>query len=153
MQRLDDIMSQNYFVVFMGRYESYEGKMEKYTNLKYNSVFLGFCVDILSRLEHCDIYLNPYRKGGGSSCVEAMFLGKPVITIDYGDVATNAGKSFVVEDYDTMFEVLERYRTDRVYYDEMSQIAEKRASELMDDTGAFEKAIAEFERREKRKNE
>lgn len=153
LQRLNEIMVQNYFVVFMGRYESYEGKMEKYTKLKRNSVFLGFCVDILSRLEHCDIYLNPYRKGGGSSCVEAMFLGKPVITIDYGDVATNAGELFLVGDYDTMFEVLERYRTDRVHYEEMSQIAEKRASELMDDTGAFEKAIAEFERREKEKYE
>jgi predicted O-linked N-acetylglucosamine transferase (SPINDLY family) len=31
-----------------------------------------------------DIYINPTRRGGGTSAVEALSKGIPVITVNYG---------------------------------------------------------------------
>lgn len=151
LNRLESIVEQGYFIVFMGRYETYDKKMERYPLIKKYSLFLGFCSDVLAILECCDIYINPYRKGGGSSCVEAMYMHKPVISIDYGDVATNAGNDFLVRDYDEMFKLLTCYKTDQSFYEEKSKKARERAELLLDGTGAFEKAILEFERREREK--
>ena len=151
LNRLESIVEQGYFLVFMGRYETYDKKMKRYPLIKKHSLFLGFCSDVLAILECCDIYINPYRKGGGSSCVEAMYMYKPVISIDYGDVATNAGADFLVKDYDEMFKLLTCYKTDQLFYEEQSKKARERAELLLDGTGAFEKAILEFERREREK--
>ena len=126
--------------------------MEGYPLMKKHSIYLGFCSDVLSILENCDIYLNPYRKGGGSSCVEAMYMGKPVISIDFGDVSTNVGDDFLVKDYDEMIDLLAHYKEDILFYEKQSEKARKRAELLLDETGSFEEAVIEFERREREKN-
>lgn len=152
LNQLEKIVEQGYFVVFMGLYETYDKKMEGYPLMKKHSIYLGFCSDVLAILENCDIYLNPYRKGGGSSCVEAMYMGKPVISIDFGDVSTNVGDDFLVKDYDEMFDLLAHYKEDILFYEKQSEKARKRAELLLDETGSFEEAVIEFERREREKN-
>lgn len=109
--------------------------------------FLGFTHDILSWLEICDLYVNPHRQGGGTSAVEALFKGIPVVTTAYGDVATNVGKDFLTESYDTMPKLIQKYKTDSIFYKQMSERARKRAEILLDTKSEFLRIIREFENR------
>lgn len=94
-----------------------------------------------------DIYVNPKRRGGGTSCVEAMSIGKPAVTLDYGDVAVNAGEDFLVESYQEMQTMIERYSVDKEYYNEQSEKAKKRAEILLNAEGAFVDVVNEFTKR------
>ena len=102
----------------------------------------------MSYFEICDLYINPHRKGGGTSCVEAMYKGLPVVTDDYGDVATNAGEVFVVgSDYSNFPSVVLKYYEDKEFYKKQQQLAISRANKLLNAEGEFVKAIDEFKRR------
>lgn len=49
----------------------------------------------------CDIFLNPFREGGGTSGAEAVLDGLAVVTLDWGDVATIIGPSRGCADQET----------------------------------------------------
>lgn len=150
MQMLDDILSEErFFTVFIGTFDHYENiDGEKYPNLKKQSMYMGFCQDILSRMECCDLYVNPIRKGGGTSGVEALFKGLPVVTTNYGDVAVNSGETFWVKDYEEMKLRVRQYERDKQFYRKQSYQAIERAKVLLDTDGEFVKIIQEMERRE-----
>lgn len=65
LEMLEQLLRGNMHVVFWGKFGTYRERMERFPNLKEKSSYLGFCEDILSRLELCDLYINPKRKGGG----------------------------------------------------------------------------------------
>lgn len=136
-------------IVFLGRFDTYDRMVSKYPAVKEHSKFLGFCDDILSRMEHIDLYVNPIRKGGGTSCVEAMSKGVPVVTVNYGDVSVNVGDAFCVESYDEMKTTIIKYMTDKSFYAKMSACAIKRTEILLDTEGAFVKILEEADAREK----
>ena len=121
-------------------------KLSKFKKI-YNNI--GYCDDILSRIENCDLYVNPTRKGGGTSCVEAMYKGLPVVSVNYGDVAVNAGDEFCVSDYEEMKKQIMKYYTDKEYYSKMSTKAKERVKILLDTESEFERIIREVELREK----
>lgn len=146
---LEEIMQDNMHLGFIGAFNAYENCIQKYPKLKTHSSYLGFCKDILSRLEVCDLYVNPTRKGGGTSCVEAMFMGIPVVSTRYGDVAINAGEDFLVEDYAQMKEKIMRYYTDKEFYNEMSKKAKQRADVLLDTETEFMRIMSEVNNRER----
>lgn len=148
LQMLDDIIEPDMHVVFLGRFNSYEASMDWFSKLKGRSSYLGFADDILSRLEVCDLYVGPRRTGGGTSVVEAMFKGLPVVVLNYGDMAVNAGEEFCVNDYKDMQKKILEYYANPEYYKEMSQKAIKRAEQLLDSETEFVKAIKEMEQRE-----
>lgn len=81
--------------------------------------------------------------------VEAMVLGKPAVTIAYGDIAVNAGGEFTVDTYEEMAEQILHYCNDKKFYAEMSEKARKRADLLLDTETAFRQIMEEYERREK----
>ena len=109
---------------------------------------MGFTDDILSRLELCDLYVAPKRVGGGTSVVEAMFKGLPVVVLNHGDMAVNAGEEFCVNDYKDMQKKILEYYANPEYYKEMSQKAVKRAEQVLDSETEFVKAIKEMEQQE-----
>lgn len=111
--------------------------------------YIGFVDNTLNYLDLCDLYINPIRRGGGTSCVEAMSLGIPVITTSYGDVAINAGESFQTDSYDTMVARLDKYIHEPKLYQEHSQLAKKRASTLLNAEASFVKVITDFQERAK----
>lgn len=86
--------------------------------------------------------------GGGTSALYSMSQGKPVVTIEYGDVALNAGSEFCVNDYSEMIRVIKRYMEDESYYDHMSAIAKNRADELTNINDNMMRQISEIENRE-----
>lgn len=150
LQTIEEVMEKDMLLGFLGRFGNYQECISKYPKLKEQSVFFGDCEDILSRMEICDLYVNPIRKGGGTSCVEAMFKGVPVVSVAYGDVAVNVGEDFLVKDYAGMQDVIKRYHDEKDFYQVMSQKAEKRAEILLDTETEFARIMAEVDKREGR---
>lgn len=150
---LEEILQGDMYVGFLGEFDKYEERMAKFPNLRAHSSYFGFCDDILSRIELCDLYINPIRKGGGTSSVEAMFQGVPVVTVDYGDVSINAGKEFCVKNYKEMQEKIFQYYRDREYYKLMSEKAKNRSEILLDTEKEFVRIMEEAEKREKQRTE
>ena len=138
---LEGILSEKIAIVFIGEFQKYETLCQKYEWFRENSYNLGWCSDILSRVELCDLYVNPERRGGGTSCVEAMYKGLPVITTEYGDVAGIVGNNFSCHDYMEMGQIIQQYVEDKEFYKKQSAIAEKLAAEYMDSETEFERCI------------
>lgn len=145
LQMLDEVLSEQVQAVFIGIDELKNSK--KYQQLQRYSYCLGFCSDVLSRLEVCDLYVNPIRKGGATSSVEALYKKKPIITTGFGDVGGVAEDIFVCQDLDDMKTQLLRYSQDKEFYNHQSVLAEKQAEKYMDSTGAFLRILEEYQRR------
>lgn len=124
-------------IVFAGYFDRYASYCEKYPELMEHSTFIGYCNDILALMEICDLYVNPKRLGGGFSIIEAFHEGKPGVTIDYGDIATAAGKLFTVNDYQEMTEIIKKYMDDKEFYQRMSEEAIAREKILTDSASAM----------------
>lgn len=105
---------------------------------------MGIVQDVLSYMELCDLYINPIRRGGGTSCVEAMSIGIPVLTTDFGDVAVNVGEQFHTDSYETMLELIQRYMTDIDFYQKQSQAAKERSAKLLNAEEAFISIVTDF---------
>lgn len=131
MEMLMETTSLGVHIVFIGRFTKYNSYGAKIKKLKDNSTYLGFQDDVLAVLELCDLYVNPKRIGGGSSAAEAMFKGLPVVTLNTGDVAVASGSDFWVNSYDEMKRIIEKYVTDKEFYDQMSKKAKQRAEILL----------------------
>ena len=95
--------------------------------------------------ECCDLYVNPKRLGGGFSIAECFQVGKPGVTIDYGDVAAAAGPDFLVKDYAEMLEVIKRYTEDKEFYQMQVAKGKQRLQVLLDGTAAMEQIMDKVE--------
>ena len=145
---LEDVLEDGMYVVFVGNFSKYQEKMYKHSKLAAQAKCLGFCRDILSRVELCDLNINPTRRGGGTSSVESLYKGIPVVSVDYGDVAINIGKDFCVSDYAEMKDQIRKYYYNRDYYEEMSRKAKERADLLLDSETEFVRIMKEVDKRE-----
>lgn len=149
LQTLEHIMDETKYVLFVGDFSAYNERVKAFPVLFKQSKAPGACNDVLSRLKVCDLYVNPKRKGGGSSVVEAMYLGKPAVSFAYGDVALNAGEEFCVDTYEEMEKQIKHYCNDKEFYTEMSEKARKRVDIFLDTERAFREIMEEYDRREK----
>ena len=131
-------------VALAGCYDKYKVKAAEIQGFTDKIVNLGFQNDMLAVLDCCDLYINPRRKGGGTSSFEAMYKGIPLITLPVGDVGLAAGPDFHVQDYDEMIQTISKYKSDRNYYEEQSRKARNRGEELMDTSKEFGKIIDEM---------
>lgn len=134
-------------VMILGEYNN-EKLPQLYGNLNNNLMCMGFCEDVLAYMENCDLYINPIRKGGGTSVVEALFKGVPAVAVDFGDVAGIAGDRFVCNSYDEMKDLIIKYYKDKDFYQEQSEYAKKLAEEWMDSDKEFIRIIDEYLRRQ-----
>ena len=137
-------MTEDMHIAFIGNFSKYNECINKFSCLKEHSTNVGFCADILSRLELCDLYVNPIRAGGGTSGVEALYKGVPVVTVAYGDVYINVGNDFCVKDYNQMQDKIRQYYEDKEYYTYMSKKAEERVAVLLDTETEFVRILNEF---------
>ncbi|MBP2315838.1 glycosyltransferase [Azospirillum soli] len=60
---------------------------------------VGHLKDIRAFYRRCHAFLNPSRQGGGGSGAYAIAEGLPVVTLDWGDVASVAGEGIPVPDW------------------------------------------------------
>ncbi len=133
----------NVFVVFISSYEFDSEKKNQYKYLYENSKSLGFQNDLLAIMDHVDLFVNPKRKGGGSSAIYSLYKGKPVVTLNYGDVAKNVGSDFYCETYSEMFDLIKKYYLDKNFYLNQSAIAKEKAL-VLTDTKIFTQTILDF---------
>lgn len=153
LKMVESALQDGMYLVFIGVFDAFSSVFERHPRLRKQAILLGYCQDILSRIELCDLYLNPIRKGGGTSCVEALFKGVPVVSVDYGDVSINVGKDFCVKDYPEMAEKIEKYYCDSDFYQEMSGKARRRSEILLNTEKEFLRIIEEMRRREEKEKE
>lgn len=132
-------------LVLVGNMKNYEQKCEEHPELKNFSTFLGYQTDVLAVAECCDLYVNPKRLGGGFSIAECFQVGKPGVTIDYGDVAAAAGPDFLVRDYAEMLEVIKRYAEDKEFYQRQVAKGKQRLQVLLDGSAAMEQIMDKVE--------
>lgn len=128
-------------LVFVGRLDNYDDWCEMYPNLKEHSSSLGMQEDVLAIVELCNLYINPYRIGGGFSLAECFSKGLPAVTINFGDVAAAAGSDFYVKNYEEMVLQIKRYIEDKQYYIEMSKKAKERVEQLTNSKAAMEEIL------------
>lgn len=147
MNMLVKALDEEMAVAVIGKFPSYKDYLQKNPKLDGKVYCLGMTSDILAWLQVCDLYVNPYRKGGGTSGVEALYQGIPVITLPYGDVSVNVGEEFWTESYETMVELIQRYKNDTDFYHTMVELAKERVERLLDTTGEFQRIIDEFKKR------
>ena len=134
----------NIQIAFMGKFDTYDEKIERFTKVKNSSINLGKQMDALAVIECCDLYVNPKRSGGGSSASEALYKGVPVVTLSSGDVSVAAGSAFWVEDYQQMKDKIIEYVIDKKFYEWKARIAKERAKKLLDSQNEFGESIKEI---------
>lgn len=117
------------------------------SELKEKLYCLGESQCFLEWIEVCDLYVNPCRRGGGTMAVMALSKGIPVVTIPYGDAAVNVGEEFWTESYDTMPDLIRRYKNDENFYHQMAEKAKERSDVLTDAESEFRRVLEEFKKR------
>lgn len=127
MDMLQKVCENGCYIIFSGIMENYNELMDKYPIVADNSLFVGYCEDILALMEICDLYVNPDRSGGGFSVIEAFSKGKPGVYLKKGDVYTAGGEAFAVDTLSDMEAQIIKYKEDREYYNSMSVVAKYRA--------------------------
>lgn len=145
LNELSEIFNYNTYIIFVGKFDTYESMIEKDSLLKENSSFLGFQDDTLAVCELADLYVNPPRTGGGSSIAEALSKGKPAVTLDFGDCSFSAGENFCVKNIEEMKNTIIKYATDSEFYKTMSKKALERNKILTNTKKALENIITSAE--------
>lgn len=140
-------VDEDIIIAFIGFFNIHV--LDKEPQLKNKSYYFEDSKELFENLEVCDLYVNPYRSGGGTSGVWALAQGKPVVTTPFGDVAANVGEDFWTESYETMSALIQRYKNDTDFYYMMSEKAKARAHILTDAENEFVHVIEEFEKRTK----
>jgi len=147
LNMLNASWEDDYFVLFLGKFDSIDSRLENYDKINA-SYTLMMVDDILAVLEVCNLYVNPIRKGGGTSSVEAMYKGIPVVTTNFGDVSVNAGEDFWVCNYTEMGKQIHRYYSEQEFYVRQSEIARRRAEILLDTESELVRIMEEYDKRE-----
>ncbi|MEY8516783.1 glycosyltransferase [Lachnospiraceae bacterium 29-84] len=147
MDMLSCAIDDDIRIAIIGAFRTCDRYIEKFPKLRNKIYCLGYTDDFLAWIEVCDLFVNPCRKGGGTSGLEALFKGVPVVTLPYGDVAVNVGKEFWTESYDTMSRLIRRYKNDTIYCNEMRKKARKRVNTLSNVAEDFQHTIHVFEQR------
>lgn len=135
--------------LLMGEYsfdkEKENSIYQKYPNLCNNMKYIGFVNDVLGHMEMADVFVSPMRRGGGTSAIEALSKGLPVLSTRFGDTMTGVGEDFLTDSYETMVELLGRYTQDKEFYEMQSQKAIERANLMLDSSTEFVKILKKFE--------
>ena len=125
------------YYVFFGEFDRFESVISKYDAVRNHFVYFGKTNDIISCLEQCNLYLNPYRIGGGMSSIEAMAVGLPAVSTSYGDGGVVVGEDFWVETVHDYKDKIIEYAADSDYYYAQANIALARGKYLQNSQEVF----------------
>lgn len=107
-----------------------------YIDLKYKDlvraskiIYVPYEKDLYSLYKICDVYVNPFRKGGGNSGAMAMKAGLAVVSLRTPlDISFFVGEEYCVSKTDFKSE-LERLLLDESYLKKQKQLMRKRIEE------------------------
>lgn len=92
--------------------------------------FLGYQDRLEEVLALVDLLVNPPGMGGGTAALLAMNEGKPIVTLNQGDVAAFAGEEFVCGGLEEYPALIRKYIEEPVFYRKKSGLAGQRAGEM-----------------------
>ncbi len=148
LEMMESILTQtNTFFLTIGEFDR-QTKFAQYPHVLDKSIYLEYTHKLLAVCNLVDLYINPPREGGGTSAIYAMSAGKPIVTLDYGDVYKNCGAEFAVKSITEMASQINRYVEDAAYYARMSELASRRAKEYENVEKNIAEMIATLETRE-----
>jgi glycosyltransferase involved in cell wall biosynthesis len=93
---------------------------------------LGYQEELPEIIGIADLFLNPPRNGGGTSALISLYAGVPVVTLPDGDVAGNVGKDFICRDRQEMVATINRYLSDKEFYQRQKEIGLEYTNKLTD---------------------
>lgn len=147
-EELSKLHDENIVVIIIGVYGKGEYVSRKYGN-KIRLIDLGPQEDVIGILKNMDLCINPVRKGGATSAVEALSVGVPVLTVNYGDVAGTVGERYWCESLSDYKDTIKRYIHDKDFYEDQSKYALIKAKALLDTEHVFKAEVEEYIRRRK----
>ncbi len=138
-------MDDKILIIFVGGFNDYEKWILEDELLQKQTKYIGFLQEGVTEFcKICNLYLNPFRQGGGISAVEAMYQGVPVVAVEKGDAAVMAGPDFAITKA-TYIETVRKYLTDKEFMDKQKERAKARAERTFDTKGAIGKLLKDLE--------
>lgn len=119
--------SREIWLVFIGRADrAFREKAAAQTGAASRIRFLGHCEEFADAVALVDVLAASPGLGNGGSGVTALQEGKPVITLETGDIASCTGKEFQCRTLEEYPDLIHRYIEDSEFYDRQS----RRAAEI-----------------------
>ncbi len=109
------------------------------------SYFSGRVSNAIELIAKCHFMLNPRRQGGGTSAIEALSLGIPVLTEAYGDVYQYIGDDFVFSSDQHRLEFIQRYLTDAEFEAAFVQTCLDAAAKATDSSAIVQPLLLEYD--------
>ncbi|MDT8899750.1 glycosyltransferase [Anaeroselena agilis] len=109
-----------------------------------NRVFIEYDDDLAALYAVCDVYINPFRQGGGVSAAMAMHQSLPVVTLGGSDVGAIAGSEGSLTDKDDYWAEMERLYADGDYRRNRGRRAKQRIDEVYGMAGAVKEMVGFF---------
>ncbi|MBU1619193.1 MAG: hypothetical protein KJ556_15800 [Gammaproteobacteria bacterium] len=131
---------QSHFV-FIGP-DAIEGSPAELEACSYFSGRVSNAIDLIAS---CHFMLNPKRQGGGTSAIEALSLGIPVLTEAYGDVYQYIGDDFVFSSDQERLDFIQRYLTDAEFEADYVQTCLKAAAKATDSLAIVQSLLLDYD--------
>jgi len=109
------------------------------------TLFTGRISNAIELIADCHFMLNPKRQGGGTSAVEALSLGIPVLTQAYGDVYQYIGDPFVFETDADRLAFIQQYLTDAEFAAAYTDICLETAAQATDTTAIVQELLLTYD--------
>ncbi len=113
--------------------------------LKACSYFSGKVSNAIDLIARCHFMLNPKRQGGGTSAIEALSLGIPVLTEAYGDVYQYIGDDFVFSSDQDRLDFIQRYMTDAEFETAYIQTCLEAAVKATDSSAIVKQLMLDYD--------
>lgn len=113
--------------------------------IKACSYFSGRIRNAIDVIASCHFMLNPKRQGGGTSAIEALSLGIPVLTEAYGDVYQYIGDDFVFSSDKERLEFIQRYLTDEEFAAVYTQTCLDVAAKATDSSAIVQSLLLDYD--------
>lgn len=117
-------------VIFIGNDADGQWEAQLPERLRRQMSYRPFQQDLGALYRVVDVFLNPFRQGGGVSAFLAMKEGVPIVTLDHGDVASYLGEELASLDIQAYQHHARRLRDDADYFGEVVQATRQRAAEI-----------------------
>lgn len=104
---------------------------------------IGFVPNTAKLYESVHFYLNPFRRGGGTSAFEALYQGVPVLTFRYGDIYHFVGQGMSFENNEDMMDFLDKCIADPEFYAQQKNRAKKMADTVSNGHEMYRKFLAD----------
>jgi hypothetical protein len=109
------------------------------------SYFSGRVSNAIDLIANCHFMLNPKRQGGGTSAIEALSLGIPVLTEAYGDVYQYIGDDFVFSSDQERLDFIQRYLTDADFETAYTQTCLDAAAKATDSSAIVQQLLLDYD--------